>query len=110
MYGGAIFDRGRSAVSHPFDKARASLNRTPLDDRQLLSGAYWAELRTFLAVAKSKSFNRAAQTLNISQPSVSRQVYRLQDLIGSQLLLPTATGVVLTDKGQQLAEMLLKLD
>jgi Bacterial regulatory helix-turn-helix protein, lysR family len=34
-------------------------------------------------VAKIKSFNRAAEITNTSQPTVSRQVKRLQDVLGS---------------------------
>jgi DNA-binding transcriptional LysR family regulator len=81
-----------------------------MNDRRLLSGPYWAELRIFLAVAKSKSFNRAAETLNISQPTVSRLVHRLQDMIGSQLLTSSSKGIALTDKGKELAEALIALD
>ena len=67
-------------MSQPFDPARERLNQTPLNDPRLLSGPYWDELRTFLAVAKSKSFNRAAAMLNVSQPSVSRSIRRLQSM------------------------------
>lgn len=87
-----------------------SLNLTPLDDQGLLSGQFWGELRVFLAVAKAKSFNRAAELLGTSQPTVSKQVKRLQDLIGSQLFVPTTHGVKLTSKGQALARELTKLD
>jgi DNA-binding transcriptional LysR family regulator len=97
-------------MPRPFDPTRERLNRTPMNDRRLLSGPYWAELRIFLAVAKSKSYNRAAETLNISQPTVSRLVHRLQDMIGSQLLTSSSKGIVLTDKGKELAEALIALD
>jgi DNA-binding transcriptional LysR family regulator len=86
------------------------LNRTSLDDESILSGQFWGELRVFLAVAKAKSFNRAAEILNTSQPTVSRQVKRLQDQMGSQLFVPTQHGVKLTMKGQALAQALSRLD
>src|ERR1700757_3699432 len=97
-------------MSQPFDQLNRALNRTPLDDPRILSGAFWAELRVFLAVAKSKSFNRAAEELGISQPTVSRHVHRLQDLMGCQLLNSSTSGVVLTDRGRKLAETLFELD
>jgi DNA-binding transcriptional LysR family regulator len=97
-------------MPQPFDPTRERLNRKPLNERELLSGPYWAELRIFLAVAKSKSFNRAAKMLNISQPTVSRHVHWLQDIMGSQLLLTSQHGIVLTDKGKDLAELLITLD
>lgn len=86
------------------------VNATSLDDEALLSGQFWGELRVFLAVAKAKSFNRAAEVLNTSQPTVSRQVKRLQDQMGSQLVVPTQNGVKLTAKGKALAQALSRLD
>jgi DNA-binding transcriptional LysR family regulator len=94
----------------PFQNEQRVLNQTPLDSEQILSGQFWGELRVFLAVAKAKSFNRAAEILNTSQPTVSRQVKRLQDLMGSQLFVPTQQGVRLTAKGEELAKALTKLD
>src|SRR3982750_4262191 len=94
----------------PFDVEQQAFNKTPLDDETLLSGQFWGELRVFLAVAKTKSFNRAAELTNTSQPRVSRQVKRLQDLVGSQLFIATARGVKLTQKGEALAHALSKLD
>src|SRR5258708_31773553 len=92
------------------DTEQQSLSRTPIDDQNLLSGQFWAELRVFLVVAKAKSFNRAAEFLNTSQPTASRQVKRLQDLMGSQLFVPSQHGVKLTPRGEDLAKALTKLD
>jgi len=94
----------------PFDPDQRNLVRSPLDNENILSGQFWGELRVFLAVAKAKSFNRAAEILNTSHPTVSRQVRRLQDLMGSQLFVPTQNGVKLTPKGQALAQALTALD
>jgi DNA-binding transcriptional LysR family regulator len=95
---------------HPFDDEQQSFNKSPLDDEALLSGQFWGELRVFLAVAKTKSFNRAAEITNTSQPTVSRQVKRLQDVVGSQLFISTPRGVRLTQKGEELARALSRLD
>jgi len=94
----------------PFDEEQRSFNKNPLDDEVLLSGQFWGELRVFLAVAKTKSFNRAAEITNTSQPTVSRQVKRLQDAVGSQLFISTTRGVKLTKKGEALARALSRLD
>ena len=93
-----------------FDEEQQAFNGSPLDDENLLSGQFWGELRVFLAVAKTKSFNRAAEITNTSQPTVSRQVKRLQDVVGSQLFIATARGVKLTQKGEALAQALGRLD
>jgi hypothetical protein len=87
-----------------FDEEQQAFNGSPLDDENLLSGEFWAELRVFLAVAKTKSFNRAAEITNTSQPRVSRQVKRLQDVVGSQLFISTARGITLTRNGEALAK------
>lgn len=97
-------------MGRAIDHTQESLNRLPLDDRRLLSGPFWAELRVFLAVAKAKSFNKAATALSMSQPTVSRHVYRLQDAMGSQLLECSSAGVILTEKGRDLADALAALD
>ncbi len=97
-------------MTEPFDRSQKNLNRSPMDDPRVLSGPFWGELRVFLAVAKAKSFNRAAEELNMSQPTVSRQVKRLQDVIGSQLVIATQNGIKLTERGKELASSLLSLD
>ena len=45
-----------------------------------------AHLRTFLAVASTLSFTKAAEQLGISQPSVSQHVRRLEEAASRQLL------------------------
>src|ERR1700760_2160782 len=93
----------------PFDEEQ-QLNKSPLDEETVLSGQFWGELRVFLAVAKTKSFNRAAEITNTSQPTVSRQVKRLQDVVGSRLFTSTPRGAKLTPKGEALARDLSRLD
>ena len=43
-------------------------------------------LLTFRTVARERSFSRAAETLSLSQPSVSHQVALLETEIGVRLL------------------------
>jgi DNA-binding transcriptional LysR family regulator len=57
-------------------------------------------LRTFVAVVDMRSFTRAAQALGITQPAVSAQVKRLQQLLGSELMDKSAPGVLLTPGGE----------
>ena len=99
-----------TAAIAPFDKTQKALHHSPLDDPHLLSGPFWGELRVFLAVAKAKSFTRAAEELGMSQPTVSRQVRRLQDVIGSQLVVSSQNNIQLTSNGRELAETLIMLD
>jgi LysR family hca operon transcriptional activator len=57
-------------------------------------------LRYFAAVAAHGSFNRAAQTLHLTQPALSRQVKDLEDELGVRLLLRGKNAVTLTDAGE----------
>jgi DNA-binding transcriptional LysR family regulator len=47
-----------------------------------------------------RSFTRAAQSLGITQPAVSAQVKRLQQLLNGELLDKSAPGVLLTPMGE----------
>jgi DNA-binding transcriptional LysR family regulator len=73
-------------------------------------GIYWTELRIFLAVANSNSFNKAAEGLGISHPTVARAVRRLETLMNTELLAAGARGVVLTAAGSRLARALEPVD
>jgi len=94
----------------PFGSERTDLDKSPLESWGLLSRPIWRELRTFLAVAKSPSFAQAAELLGTSAPTVSRDVKRLQDQIGSQLIISTFSGVTLTETGRKLAMQVADLD
>jgi DNA-binding transcriptional LysR family regulator len=60
-------------------------------------------LRTFLAVATTLSFTRAAAQLGRSQPTVSQQIRRLEDACGRQLVSRDTRAVTLTDNGEAMA-------
>ena len=57
------------------------------------------QLRYALAVWRERSFSKAAHRLNISQPSVSEQVQRLERELGFALFKRTGRGVDVTYKG-----------
>lgn len=60
-------------------------------------------LRTFLAVATTGSFTRAAAEIGITQPAVSQQIRRLEDLAGRQLVSRDTRSISLTDNGEAMA-------
>jgi LysR family transcriptional regulator, hydrogen peroxide-inducible genes activator len=60
------------------------------------------QLQQFLAVARAKSFSRAAEELNLSQPTLSRAVLKLEQMIGQPLFERKPREVVLTDLGELL--------
>ncbi|TCV95124.1 LysR family transcriptional regulator [Biostraticola tofi] len=59
----------------------------------------WLEIEVFTRVAESGSFSRAAQELELSQPSTSRIVTGLEARLGVKLLLRTTRNVALTEAG-----------
>jgi DNA-binding transcriptional LysR family regulator len=58
------------------------------------------QIRYALAVARARSFSRAAARLSISQSAVSEQVKLLEDEVGFALFARTARGVEVTDRGR----------
>ena len=62
------------------------------------------ELRYFVQVAELKSFTRASVHLRIAQPALSRQIKKLEEDLGIQLLVRSAKGVELTDAGMLLLD------
>ena len=59
-----------------------------------------AHLRSFHAVATHGSFTRAAEMLNITQPTLSGQVKELEERYGTKLFVRHGRRVELTDIGQ----------
>jgi DNA-binding transcriptional LysR family regulator len=60
------------------------------------------ELETFLTVAETGSFSRAADKLGLSQPSVTSRVQRLENAMGVSLFARTTRRVALTEDGVRL--------
>lgn len=58
-------------------------------------------VRYFVVVADELHFGRAAAKLYVSQPALSKQIRRLEEHIGAQLLLRDTRHVALTARGQQ---------
>jgi DNA-binding transcriptional LysR family regulator len=61
-------------------------------------------LQVFNTVVSEKSFSRAAEKLNRTQPAVSLAVQRLESELGEKLLDRTGREISLTDAGQILVE------
>lgn len=60
------------------------------------------QLRTFEAVARLKSFSRAAAELHVTQPTVSKQIRLLHEEVGLLLLEQIGKKIFLTEAGEQL--------
>lgn len=60
--------------------------------------------KIFYIVAKNGSISAAADILYISQPAITLQIKKLENLLGVSLFTRTKHGVVLTDEGSLLFE------
>jgi DNA-binding transcriptional LysR family regulator len=65
-----------------------------------------SDLIAFLAVARERSFTRAAAKLGISQPALSQIVRNLEERLGVRLLSRTTRSVAATQAGERLVQAL----
>src|SRR6266568_6160167 len=61
-------------------------------------------LRYFVAVADAGTFTHAAERMFIAQPTLSQQIRRLEEMVGTPLLHRRREGVRLTEAGTVLLE------
>ena len=62
------------------------------------------QLRYFDALAREQHFGRAAETCAVTQPALSMQIHELEQQLGLMLVERTRAGVLLSDKGREIAE------
>lgn len=62
------------------------------------------QLRYFVAVAETENFTRAAERANVSQPSLSQQISKLESEVGHKLFHRLGRKAVLTEAGTTFLE------
>lgn len=75
-------------------------------------GALWMnidQIRTFLEVAATGNFNRAAENLHVTQSTVSARVRTLEKRLGKELFLRDHSGAQLTPAGERLQRYATRL-
>ena len=63
----------------------------------------FTDIRYFLEVSQTGNISRASERLGISQPSLSLAIKRVEDSVGTSLLLRTKSGVQLNQSGKKFA-------
>lgn len=58
------------------------------------------QLQYFCEISKCGSFTKAAETLHVTQPSLSKAISALEEELGYQLFIRTKGGLVLTEFGR----------
>lgn len=61
-------------------------------------------LRYFVEVVRQRGFTRAAETLHVTQPAISKMVRALETELGQILLIRTGRTIALTDAGRVVFE------
>ncbi|MGB9153097.1 MAG: LysR substrate-binding domain-containing protein [Alphaproteobacteria bacterium] len=62
------------------------------------------DLHYFLAVAENRNFKKAADACNISQPTLSMQIKKMEEYLGVRLFERTNKSVLITDTGRRIEE------
>src|SRR5260370_3021099 len=67
-------------------------------------GVELRHLRYFVAVADAGTFTQAAERIYIAQPTLSQQIRRLEEMVGTPLFRRRREGLRLTEAGMVLLE------
>ena len=79
-------------------------DRSPSMADDVHHGVEMRHLRYLVAIAEAGTFTHAAERMFVTQPTLSQQIRRLEEIIGTPLLDRRREGVRLTDAGAILLE------
>jgi molybdate transport repressor ModE-like protein len=66
----------------------------------------WDDFRLLMTVIKMGSFNRAADAMGLTQPTVSRRIANHEEAMGARIVDRSSAGATLTQEGQRLFDEL----
>ena len=70
----------------------------------------WDSLRVFLAVERTGSLRRAAESLSVTHATVSRSIRALESDLGTRLFDRSTKGLALTTPGEQLVDAARRME
>lgn len=65
---------------------------------------------TFMTIAKERSFSRASKVLNISQPAVTLQIKKLEEMLDTTIIIRKKNGILLTKEGEKFYKLCQKFE
>jgi DNA-binding transcriptional LysR family regulator len=95
-----LFDEAPSRSGRLKPASRLRSGRKPKQWGGIMMNIPTELLRTLVAVVDRRSFTKAAQSLSVTQPTVSAQIKRLQGLLGYEVFHKSAAGLSLTPRGE----------
>ena len=95
---------GQEPKHPPAPGQSAGASRSAGPDGGAPQGVELRHLRYFVAVADAGTFTHAAERMFIAQPTLSQQIRRLEEMVGTPLLQRRREGVRLTEAGTVLLE------
>ncbi|OJH44226.1 LysR family transcriptional regulator [Paracoccus sp. SM22M-07] len=73
-----------------------------LDPQRLVNDLDWNLLRSFVVIVQAGGISKAAEVMNLTQPTVSAALKRLEDRLGRRLIDRGPTVFALTEAGERL--------
>ena len=70
----------------------------------------WNQLQKFMVVAKEEHFSRAAELLNMTQPSLSQTIKRLEEELGYPLFLRNGKKISLNESGKIFLQTVVQMN
>lgn len=70
----------------------------------------WNQLQKFLVVAREENFSRAAAQLNMTQPSLSQTIKRLETELGYQLFIRDGKKIRLNESGKLFLQTIIEMN
>src|SRR6202047_1521664 len=86
------------------EQAQAGPGLLPRAAAEAPAGIELRHLRYFVALADAGSFTHAAERLFVAQPTLSQQIRRLEEIVGTPLLQRRREGLQLTTAGTVLLD------
>lgn len=70
----------------------------------------FSKIYTFMEIVKERSFSKASKTLGISQPAVTLQIKKLEEILQATLIMRKKNGIILTREGEKFYKLCLRFE